>query len=32
MFIDNANHFYIGQENEIGNIIIDWIKRGSNKS
>lgn len=25
--IDNTNHFYIGKENEIGNIIIDWIKK-----
>ena len=25
--IDNTNHFYIGKENEIGNTIIDWIKK-----
>lgn len=26
-YITNADHFYNGKENEIGNIILDWIKR-----
>ena len=24
--IENANHFYFNKENEIGNLILDWIK------
>lgn len=25
--IDNTNHFYINKEQEIGNLILDWIKK-----
>ncbi len=31
MYIDDANHFYIGKEKEVGNIILSWIKQYSQK-
>lgn len=31
-YIENANHFYLNKEEEIGNLIYEWIRRNFNEN